>query len=69
MGFSDDLSYRLRALFGRESREADLDDELRFHLEMEIERRMAEGQDRASATRAARLDFGAPEADGWCASC
>ena len=71
MSFFDDWVYRCKALFGRDRQETDLDDELRFHLEMEIERRMAEGQDRASATRAARLDFGGPEAvkeacrDAW----
>lgn len=56
-----DLAFRLHKLAGRTRRESELDEELRFHLEMEVERRMAAGQDRAAAERAARLDFGAPE--------
>ncbi|MEM1178412.1 MAG: ADOP family duplicated permease [Acidobacteriota bacterium] len=71
MGLWRDLTYRLRALTRGHEHEAELDEELRFHLEMEIEHRMAAGQSRAEATRAARLDFGAPESvkeqvrDAW----
>ena len=66
-----DIAFRLSALLRRRQWEDELDEELRFHLEMEIERRMAGGQSRAEATRAARLDFGAPESvkeqvrDAW----
>lgn len=66
-----DLVFRLRALTGRSLREDELDEELRFHLEMEIERRMAAGESQAEASRAARLDFGAVESvkeqvrDAW----
>ncbi|MEM6796248.1 MAG: ABC transporter permease, partial [Acidobacteriota bacterium] len=71
MGLREDLAYRWRALTGRPRLEDELDEELRFHLEMEIERRMAAGESRERATRAARLEFGAPEAvkervrDAW----
>jgi hypothetical protein len=34
----NDLLYRLRALFGRAGMEAELDDELRFHFEREVEK-------------------------------
>ena len=66
-----DLAFRLRALTRGQQQETELDEELRFHLEMEIEQRMAAGETRAEASRAARLDFGAPEAvkervrDAW----
>src|SRR5689334_2394746 len=53
-----DLRYRWRALVNRGAVERELDDELRFHLEHEIERRMREGMSRDEATRFARLAFG-----------
>lgn len=56
-----DLAFRLRTLLRRDRQEDELEEELRFHLDMEIERRVEAGEDRASATRAARLDFGNPE--------
>lgn len=71
MGIWKDLAFRLKALTDRRLREEELDEELRFHLEMEIEKRMAAGESRAAATRGARLDFGAPESvkeqvrDAW----
>ena len=42
----------------RESREAELDQELRAHLEMAIALRMERGESRADAERNARLEFG-----------
>ena len=57
----DDLTYRFKALLRRDRYEQELDEELRFHLESEVERRMAAGESRIAATRAARLDFGGPE--------
>ena len=56
-----DWTYRFKALWRRDRFENELDEELRFHLESEIERRVAAGESRASAERAARLDFGGPE--------
>jgi len=53
-----DLRYRLRAFFQRDAMEQELDDELRFHLEREIEKLVATGLPRAEAERRARLAFG-----------
>jgi predicted permease len=53
-----DLLYRLRALFRRKSMEADLDEELRAHLEHEVEKYVQSGLTRAEATRRARLKLG-----------
>src|SRR5688500_13006759 len=49
---------RLRALFSRAAVERELDDELRFHLEMEIEYNLRRGLDPAEARRAALREFG-----------
>ncbi|MCG8459820.1 MAG: ABC transporter permease, partial [Holophagales bacterium] len=71
MGWIHDLRFRLRALRDRRKHEQQLEEELRFHLEMEIEQRMAAGAERAEAERAARLAFGPPPAvkeacrDAW----
>lgn len=71
MGFFDEWIFRLQSLGRRERFEDDLDEELRFHLEMEIEQHMAQGLSRREAERQARLDFGAPESvkeacrDAW----
>ena len=53
-----DLKYRLRALFRRDAMERELDDELRFHIEREIERHLAAGLTRPEAERRSRRDFG-----------
>jgi len=53
-----DLRYRLRALFRREQTGRDLNDELRFHLERESEKYVAQGVAPAEAMRRARLAFG-----------
>lgn len=58
MGWLDDLSFRFRSLRQSRRREEELDEELHFHLGMEVERRVAAGENRASAERAARLAFG-----------
>ena len=49
---------RLRALFRPAATEAELDDELRFHLDAEIERLIARGVDPRDAERTARRAFG-----------
>ncbi len=56
-----ELRFRLRALFGREAMERELDAELRFHVECETEKLIREGQPRADAARHARLAFGGME--------
>jgi putative ABC transport system permease protein len=56
-----DLAERLRVLLLRGRAESDLDEELRFHLEREIEARVRAGADPAAARRAARLALGGVE--------
>jgi hypothetical protein len=53
-----DLQFRMRALFRRGTMEADLDDELRAHLEHQAEKYIRCGLSREDAERRARLDFG-----------
>ncbi|HTE48176.1 MAG TPA: ABC transporter permease, partial [Gemmatimonadaceae bacterium] len=53
-----DIQYRLRALFRRDRVERELDDELRFHLERETDKLVAQGVPRREAERRARLAFG-----------
>jgi putative ABC transport system permease protein len=53
-----DLLIRLRALFRRNAVEAELDDELRFHFDKQVEKYVNSGLSREKALRRARLDFG-----------
>jgi predicted permease len=53
-----DLLYRLRTIFRRKTVEEELDDELRFHCEREVEKQMNSGLVREEALRRARLSFG-----------
>jgi putative ABC transport system permease protein len=55
-----DVLYRLRALFQRKSVEAELDEELRAHLEHQVEKYIQSGLSVEEARRRARLQFG-----GW----
>src|SRR5689334_21495535 len=52
------LLRRLRSLINRKQKSADLQEELRFHLETETEERRERGATAEAAERAARLDFG-----------
>jgi predicted permease len=52
------LLRRLRSLMRRRQKAADLNDEIRFHLETEAEERRERGSTPADAERAARIDFG-----------
>src|SRR5215471_19748267 len=54
-----DLSHRLRALFKRNTVEREIDDELRFHFERQVEQHERAGDSRADALRKARLEVGA----------
>ena len=56
-----DLLYRLRSLVRRKSVEVELDEELRFHLEQQVEKYVRRGLDRSEAARRARLTFGGLE--------
>jgi putative ABC transport system permease protein len=55
------LSHRTRSLFRKESADAELNDELKFHLEREIQEKIAAGMSPHEARRAAMLEFGALE--------
>ena len=57
----NDLSFRLRSLFRRKTVETELNDELLFHLEHEVEKYKKSGLSDAEARRRARLSFGGHE--------
>jgi putative ABC transport system permease protein len=54
-----DLHVRIRSLFRRARVEEELEDELRFHLERQIDKYVSGGMSREEATRRVRLEFGA----------
>lgn len=56
-----DLWHRMRARLRRRSVEAELDDELRFHLERQVEKYVQGGWSREEAQRLARVEFGGVE--------
>jgi putative ABC transport system permease protein len=53
-----DIVFRLRSLFRRNRVEAELDDELCFHFEQQVEKHVRSGLMRDEAVRCARLYFG-----------
>jgi putative ABC transport system permease protein len=53
-----DIWTRLRSLFRRRTVEDELDDELRFHFDQQVEKYVRSGMTRDEATRRARLEFG-----------
>jgi putative ABC transport system permease protein len=55
------LSHRLRSLFRREAANSELNDELKFHLEREIQEKVAAGMSPAEARRETMLAFGGLE--------
>jgi predicted permease len=52
------ISFRLRSLIRRKNVEADLDDELRFHFDRQVEKHVRSGLTRDEAMRRARMSFG-----------
>ena len=56
-----DLRFRLRALFQRDVMEEELNEELRFHLQHEIEKYIRSGMSKKEARRQAHLAFGGQE--------
>ncbi len=54
-----DLLFRLRSLFFRDVVESELEDELRFHVEQQIEKCVRAGLTREEAERQTQLQFGA----------
>ena len=57
----NDFLLRLRALAYRERVEQELDEELRFHLEMERQKNAAAGVSESESARLARVQFGGVE--------
>ena len=56
-----DWNYRVRALARRKAVEREMDEELRFHFERQVEKYVAAGMARAEAVRRARMEFGGVE--------
>ncbi|MBZ5536278.1 MAG: ABC transporter permease [Acidobacteriia bacterium] len=56
-----DLLIRVRSLFRRDRVETEMDDELHFHFERQVEKYIQTGLTREEARRRARLDFGGLE--------
>jgi macrolide transport system ATP-binding/permease protein len=54
-----DLIFRFRSLFQRSAVENELDDELQFHVEQQVEKLVRSGLTRQEALRQTRLEFGA----------
>jgi predicted permease len=57
----NDLRFRLRTLFRREVVETELNEELRFHFDHEVEKHRRAGMSLEEAKRRARLSFGGHE--------
>src|SRR5262245_28847551 len=58
MRWKQELSFIIRRLVYRRRAERELDEEIRAHLEMEIERNIADGMSPEDARLAARRSFG-----------
>jgi len=61
MAWYHEAAASLAALFRRKHQELELDEEMRFHLEMEARHNVAAGMSEAEAYRRARRDFGGVE--------
>ena len=61
MSWNSVIAARMRALFGRDKLERELDDEVRFHLEMQIDDNLQHGMSRDEARYAALRNFGGIE--------
>jgi putative ABC transport system permease protein len=57
----NDIFFRLRSLFRRHAVEQELDDELRFHREQQVESYVRAGLSRDDAVRRAQIEFGGLE--------
>ena len=55
------ISHRIRSLFRKNKVEAELSDELRFHMDRQIAENIASGMTQDEARRAALRDFGGVE--------
>src|SRR5262245_24171209 len=61
MRLRQELSFIIRRLIHRRRAERELDEEIRAHLEMEVERNVADGMSPGEARLAARRSFGSVE--------
>src|ERR1700733_12665058 len=57
----DDLFVRMRSLLRRETVDSEMEDELRFHSERQIEKYLKTGMSRSQALRRVRMEFGGLE--------
>jgi predicted permease len=57
----DDLRYRTRALFHRIAVEDELEEELRFHFDQQVDKYVRSGMTEEEAKRRARMEFGGHE--------
>jgi putative ABC transport system permease protein len=57
----NDLLFRLRSLFRRDTVESEADAELRFHFDQQVEKYIKSGMTREQATRRARIEVGGHE--------
>src|ERR1700722_15129165 len=53
-----DFLFRIRSLFRRDAIEHELDEELQFHIDQQVEKNFRAGLTREEATRQTRLQFG-----------
>jgi uncharacterized protein YoaH (UPF0181 family) len=56
-----DLLFRLRSLFRRQNMESELEHELRFNSERQIEKYLKQGMSRGEAVRRVGMEFGGLE--------
>lgn len=61
MAWYHEVAASLAALFGRRRQDAEMDEEMRFHLDMEAQRHVEEGLPEREARRIARREFGGVE--------
>src|SRR5690348_10197406 len=61
MAWYHEVASSLAALVGKKRQDADMDEEMRFHLDMETERHRGEGMPDREARRLARREFGGVE--------
>jgi len=61
MAWYHEIASGLAALVGRRRQDAEMDEEMRFHLDMEARRHMNEGMSEREARRVARREFGGVE--------
>lgn len=57
----NDIQFRLRALFRRKAMEKELEEEIRFHFDRQVEKDTAAGMTQEEARRRARISFGGQE--------